>query len=92
RIQPIHWCLNCAGYAQESFWNVVDQQLEFLCNQTTQYQYVYVFFLLALKSDYNWIVGETTFEALQETCSFELPLEDTIQEVMDEMDWTHGEE
>lgn len=44
RMQEVHWGVKNNKY-NTTFWNIVDQKLEFLCQQSTRYQYVYVIFI-----------------------------------------------
>ncbi|KAH9817292.1 hypothetical protein DFH28DRAFT_890201 [Melampsora americana] len=90
RMQAMHWGLNFAEYEGRSFWNVVDRQLAYLRSQSTRYRYA--FFLLVLQFDLERIDGTKTFEELKETTDFSLPTETQIQDTIDELNVTFGDE
>ncbi|KAH9816679.1 hypothetical protein DFH28DRAFT_926909 [Melampsora americana] len=90
RMQAMHWGLNFAEYEGRSFWNVVDCQLAYLRSQSTRYRYA--FFLLVLQFDLERIDGTKTFEELKETTDFSLPTETQIQDTIDELNVTFGDE
>lgn len=88
RMQAIHWGLNRGTYNNRSFWDVVDEKLEFLRSQSRRYRYA--FFLLALQDDYDRIDGKKNFVQLKETNQFDLPTEQRIQDTIQELNQTFG--
>ncbi|KAH9807407.1 hypothetical protein DFH28DRAFT_1139497 [Melampsora americana] len=92
RMQAIHWGLNFAEYEGWSFWNVVDCQLAYLRSQSTRYRYAQVIVLpLGLAIRLRAHHGTKTFEELKET-TLSLPTKTQIQDTMDELNLTFGEE
>ncbi|KAH9815041.1 hypothetical protein DFH28DRAFT_1166782 [Melampsora americana] len=88
RMQAIHWGLNRGIYNNRSFWDVVDEKLEFLRSQSRRYRYA--FYLLVLQDDYDRIDGKKNFTQLKEINDFALPTENRIQDTIQQLNQTFG--
>ncbi|KAH9815243.1 hypothetical protein DFH28DRAFT_1126627 [Melampsora americana] len=85
RLQACHWGLNkAAEYNGATLWSVVDDKLEYLRGQNTQYRYAFA--ILCLTADFEIFSGKKTFEELKDLTTFGIPHKTAIRDMQKELD------